>query len=136
MSTAIYSHPDCTLHQMGSWHPEAPERLRAIEDQLILARLEGLVEQVSAPLADEADILRNHTQGALDLVRDNLPQAAGEFYPLDGDTLLCKDSYRAALRAAGAAVAAAGGGKGRPRAQSRLGPPPPGPNPPPPAAPG
>ena len=106
MSTAIYSHPDCALHEMGSWHPEAPERLRAIEDQLILARLEGLVERVSAPLADEADILRNHTQGALDLVRGNLPQAPGEHYPLDGDTLLCKDSYRAALRAAGAAVAA------------------------------
>ena len=106
MSTAIYSHPDCSLHEMGSWHPETPERLRAIEDQLILARLDGLVEHVSAPLADEADILRNHTQGVLDLVRGNLPTASGDHYPLDGDTLLCKDSYRAALRAAGAAVAA------------------------------
>ncbi len=106
MSTAIYTHPDCSLHDMGSWHPECPGRLCAIEDQLILSRLEGLVEQVSAPLADEADILRNHTQAALDLVRDNVPTAAGELYPLDGDTLLCKDSYRAALRAAGAAVAA------------------------------
>ena len=43
MSTAIYSHPDCSLHEMGSWHPEAPGRLRAIEDQMILARLDGLV---------------------------------------------------------------------------------------------
>ena len=106
MSTAIYSHPDCSLHEMGDWHPESPARLRAIEDQLILARLDGLLEQVEAPLADEAAILRNHSQGALDLVRENLPAAAGEHYPLDGDTLLCKDSYRAALRAAGAAVAA------------------------------
>jgi len=106
MSTAIYSHPDCALHEMGSWHPEAPARLRAIDDQLIAARLDGLVEHASAPLADEADILRNHTQGAIDLVRENLPAAPGEHYPLDGDTLLCKDSYRAALRAAGAAVAA------------------------------
>jgi acetoin utilization deacetylase AcuC-like enzyme len=106
MSTAIYSHPDCSLHEMGSWHPECPERLRAIEDQLILARLDGLVERVSAPLADEADILRNHTQEALDRVRANLPAVPGERYPLDGDTLLCKDSWRAALRAAGAAVAA------------------------------
>ncbi|TQK10478.1 acetoin utilization deacetylase AcuC-like enzyme [Herbaspirillum sp. SJZ107] len=105
MSTAIYSHPDCLLHDMGDWHPETPARLRAIEDQLILARLDGLIEHCSAPLADEAAILRNHSRGALDLVRDNLPPA-GEHYPLDGDTLLCKDSYRAALRAAGAAVAA------------------------------
>ena len=106
MSTAIYSHPDCYLHEMGDWHPESPARLRAIDDQLIAARLDGLVEHLSAPLADEAAILRNHSQAALDLVRDNLPAAAGEHYPLDGDTLLCKDSYRAALRAAGAAVAA------------------------------
>ena len=69
MSTAIYSHPDCLLHDMGDWHPESPARLRAIEDQLILARLDGLIEQCSAPLADEAAILRNHSRGALDLVR-------------------------------------------------------------------
>ncbi|HEX8786494.1 MAG TPA: histone deacetylase family protein, partial [Telluria sp.] len=91
MSTAIYSHPDCLLHEMGDWHPEAPARLRAIEDQLILARLDGLIERSSAPLADEAAILRNHSRAALDLVRDNLPGAAGDLYPLDGDTSLCKD---------------------------------------------
>jgi acetoin utilization deacetylase AcuC-like enzyme len=90
---------------MGDWHPETPARLQAIEDQLILARLDGLVERCSGPLADEAAILRNHSQGALDLVRENLP-GAGEHYPLDGDTLLCKNSYQAALRAAGLAIAA------------------------------
>ncbi|GAB3389026.1 histone deacetylase family protein [Massilia agri] len=105
MSTAIYSHPDCLRHEMGDWHPECPERLRAIDDQLILARLDGLLEQRSAPLAELEDVLRNHTPGAVALVRDNVP-AAGDYYPLDGDTILCHDSYRAALRAAGAAVAA------------------------------
>jgi acetoin utilization deacetylase AcuC-like enzyme len=90
---------------MGDWHPETPARLQAIEDQLILARLDGLVERCDGPLADEAAILRNHSRGALELVRENLP-AAGEHYPLDGDTLLCKNSYQAALRAAGLAVAA------------------------------
>ncbi len=105
MSTAIFSHPDCLRHEMGDWHPECPERLRAIDDQLILARLDGLLEQRSAPLAEVAQVLRNHTPGALGLVRDNVP-AAGDYYPLDGDTILCHDSYRAALRAAGAAVAA------------------------------
>jgi len=105
MSTAIYSHPDCLRHEMGDWHPESPARLQAIDDQLILARLDGLIEQRSAPLAELSDVLRNHTPGAVALVRDNVP-AAGDYYPLDGDTILCHDSYRAALRAAGAAVAA------------------------------
>ena len=105
MSTAIDSHPDCLRHDMGSWHPESPSRLQAIDDQLILARLDGLIEQRSAPLADTAEILRNHTPGAVALVRDNVP-AEGDHYPLDGDTILCHHSYQAALRAAGAAVAA------------------------------
>jgi len=105
MSTAIFSHPDCLKHDMGDWHPESPDRLQAIEDQLILARLDGLVERRLAPLAEEASILRNHTPGALALVRDHVP-VAGEFYPLDADTILCHASYQAALRAAGAAVAA------------------------------
>ena len=106
MSTAIYSHPDCLRHDMGSWHPESPSRLQAIDDQLILARLDGLIEQRSAPLADTADILRNHTPGALALVRDHVPATPGDYYPLDGDTSHCHYSYQAALRAAGAAVAA------------------------------
>jgi acetoin utilization deacetylase AcuC-like enzyme len=106
MSTAIYSHPDCLRHDMGSWHPESPARLRAIDDQLILARLDGLIEQRSAPLAETAQILRNHTPGALALVRDHVPATPGDIYPLDGDTSLCHYSYQAALRAAGAAVAA------------------------------
>ncbi|HZV64117.1 MAG TPA: histone deacetylase family protein, partial [Telluria sp.] len=106
MSTAIYSHPDCLRHEMGEWHPESPARLQAIEDQLILARLDGLVERREAPLAPLAALRRNHSDDAIDKVRDNLPERAGDYYPLDPDTLLCKGSYQAALRAAGAALAA------------------------------
>jgi acetoin utilization deacetylase AcuC-like enzyme len=106
MSTAIYSHPDCLKHDMGDWHPESPSRLQAIEDQLILARLDGLLERRLAPLAEVPAILRNHTEGALALVRDHVPGTPGETYALDADTLLCHASYDAALRAAGAALAA------------------------------
>ena len=106
MSTAIFSHPECSRHDMGEWHPESPARLQAIEDQLILARLDGLLERREAPLAEIPAILRNHTEGALALVRDNTPKVEGELYPLDGDTMLCSHSYQAALRAAGAALAA------------------------------
>ncbi len=91
---------------MGEWHPESPARLQAIEDQLFLARLDGLIERREAPLAELPAILRNHSEAALALVRDNTPTVEGTLYPLDGDTMLCAHSYQAALRAAGAALAA------------------------------
>jgi acetoin utilization deacetylase AcuC-like enzyme len=105
MSTAIYSHPDCALHEMGEWHPESPARLQAIEDQLIGARLDGLIERRQGPLAELPALLRNHSEAAIALVRDHLP-GPGEYYPLDADTLLNQYSYQAALRAAGCAMAA------------------------------
>jgi acetoin utilization deacetylase AcuC-like enzyme len=105
MSTVIYSHPDCARHEMGEWHPESPARLQAISDQLILARLDGWIEQREAPLAQLADIARNHSAAAIALVRDHLP-GSGQYRPLDDDTLLNAHSWDAARRAAGAAVAA------------------------------
>jgi acetoin utilization deacetylase AcuC-like enzyme len=105
MSTAIYSHPDCLLHEMGEWHPECPARLTAIDDQLIAAGVATLVERREAPLAPLAAIERNHSANAIAMVRDQCPKAGG-YYPIDGDTLLNASSYQAALRAAGAAVAA------------------------------
>jgi acetoin utilization deacetylase AcuC-like enzyme len=91
---------------MGEWHPESPARLQAIEDQLILARIDGLVERREAPLAELPIIARNHTAAAIAMVRDHVPAEPGVYYPLDADTLLNSWSYKAALRAAGAAVAA------------------------------
>jgi acetoin utilization deacetylase AcuC-like enzyme len=90
---------------MGDWHPESPARLQAIEDQLIRARLDGLLERREGPLAELPALMRNHTEAAIALVRDNVP-GPGEYYPLDADTLLNQHSYQAALRAAGSAMAA------------------------------
>ncbi len=94
---------------MGQWHPECPARLQAIEDQLIASRIDGLLEHRDAPQADIADIARVHTADAIARVRDNVEALAGigsGYYPLDADTLLNEYSWKAALRAAGAAVAA------------------------------
>lgn len=103
-------------HEMGSWHPECPERLQAIEDQLIASRIDGFLERRDAPEADIADLGRVHRRGAIELVRDNTPSLAmaegapasghAGYFPLDGDTSLNAFSWNAALRAAGAAVAA------------------------------
>ena len=65
MSTAIYSHPDCLLHDMGDWHPECPGRLRAIEDQLILARIDGLLKTVNVDSPENGVMLENYRDDAL-----------------------------------------------------------------------
>jgi acetoin utilization deacetylase AcuC-like enzyme len=109
MTTAIYTHPDCKRHEMGSWHPECPERLQAIQDQLIASRIDDLLDHREAPEADLADIARVHTPGAIARIRENVPpitESHSGYYPLDADTMLNAYSWKAALRAAGAAVAA------------------------------
>ncbi|HEY5798669.1 MAG TPA: histone deacetylase family protein, partial [Burkholderiaceae bacterium] len=109
MSTAIYTHPDCRLHDMGAWHPESPQRLQAIADQLIASRLDSVVEHRQAEPAAEAELARVHTGAAIALVREQVEQLeaqGGGLYPLDGDTAVNRYSWRAALAAAGAAVAA------------------------------
>jgi acetoin utilization deacetylase AcuC-like enzyme len=104
MATGFYSHPECFLHDMGPWHPECPGRLHAIEDQLIASRIDMLVEREEAPLAEEAQLARVHTQAHIDYIRNRQP-LEGQV-EIDPDTTMCPQSYRAALRAAGAAVAA------------------------------
>lgn len=121
MTTGFYTHPDCKRHEMGSWHPESPARLQAIEDQLIASRIDGILDYREAAAADLNAIARVHSASAIALIRDNVPApkpalvsddpgaVAGRhagYYPLDGDTSLNAYSWQAALKAAGAAVAA------------------------------
>ncbi|WP_413459126.1 histone deacetylase family protein [Herbaspirillum huttiense] len=109
MTTAIYTHADCQRHEMGDWHPETPARLEAIEDQLILSRIDQFLDRREAPLADPAELERVHTAAAVDYVREHshaLSLSGEHYHSVDGDTLLNKHSWKAALRAAGAAVAA------------------------------
>ena len=39
MATGLFTHPEFLKHEMGHHHPECPDRLRAIEDQLIASRI-------------------------------------------------------------------------------------------------
>jgi acetoin utilization deacetylase AcuC-like enzyme len=108
MTTAFYTHADCKLHEMGAWHPEAPQRLQAIEDQLIASRIHALIEYREAPVALESDLELVHSAAAIARVRDNCPAPGSEaaYFLLDADTKLNACTWRASLRAAGAALAA------------------------------
>ena len=106
MTTAIYSHPLCYQHEMGPYHPESPARLKAIEDALIASGIDTFLEFRVAPEASVDDLLRIHTQEAVDMVRENQPEWEGDYHAVDADTFLNRFSWKAALRAAGAGIAA------------------------------
>lgn len=109
MPTAIYTHPACSRHEMGAWHPESPERLAAITNQLILAQLDPFLQHREAPAATIEQISRVHSLESIERVRDNVLQLqrdGGDYYPLDADTMLNAHSWDAAIQAAGAAIAA------------------------------
>lgn len=94
---------------MGDWHPESPARLQAIEDQLIASRIDAFLDYREAPEADVAAIERVHSADAIARVRDPVSALAvsgAAYFPIDADTMLNVHSWKAALRAAGAAVAA------------------------------
>jgi len=104
MSTAFITHADCLKHEMGAWHPECPERLAAIEDQLIASGVGQYLARYDAPLATDEELARVHPIDYVRAIRDAAPQE-GTVH-LDPDTAMNPHSLRAALRAAGAAVLA------------------------------
>ncbi len=108
MSTAFFTHPDCRRHDMGAGHPECPQRLDAIEDHLIATGLDIALTRHDAPLVDLKDVELAHTHHYVAELRDLLEQieASGEPKALDPDTAANPGTWKAALRAAGAAVAA------------------------------
>ena len=108
MSTAFFSHPDCREHDMGRGHPECPQRLDAINDHLLATGLDMALERREAPLVDLADVVLAHESLYVTELKSVLEDvaASGERRAMDPDTIACAATWRAARRAAGAAVAA------------------------------
>ena len=87
---------------MGAHHPERPQRISAIEDQLIAAGLESALTRFAAPLATDEQLARAHPLEYVQAIRQAAPRA-GTVH-LDPDTAMNPHTLNAALRAAGAAV--------------------------------
>lgn len=99
-STAYITHRDCQLHDVGSYHPEAPGRLTAISDHLIAQGIDAYFSYYDAPLATLEQLLRVHSAAYLEHVKRTAPQSG--IAHLDPDTAMCPHTWQAALRAAGA----------------------------------
>jgi hypothetical protein len=103
MTTGYITHPDFLKHEMGSHHPECPERIQAINDQLIRSGVDRFLHHLDAPLATEDQLELVHSPDHVSFVRDRAPESG--YFMLDGDTIMNPHTYRVALRAAGAAIA-------------------------------
>src|SRR5205807_6265166 len=96
-------HPACLEHDPGRYHPESPERLRAVLEALDAPEFARL-DRREAPEAALDDIARVHPRAFAERILAVVPQSG--HVGIDADTVMSPASGRAALRAAGAVVAA------------------------------
>jgi acetoin utilization deacetylase AcuC-like enzyme len=104
MSTAYITHESSQQHAMGPGHPECPDRVLAIENELNTAGLMGMLARHQAPAATKAQLARVHQQDYIEEIFTASP-SHGLIY-LDTDTAMNAYSLTAAVHAAGAAVQA------------------------------
>jgi acetoin utilization deacetylase AcuC-like enzyme len=84
VTTALISHRECLRHNMGAWHPEAPARLQAVEDQLIASGLVGHFAHYDAPLVQRDELERVHEAAYIDAIQRAVPRTG--LAHLDPDT--------------------------------------------------
>jgi len=104
VTTALITHPACLEHDTGPFHPESPDRLRAVLAALETEEFTALLREL-APEATIEQLTRVHPANYVEAILSIQPES-GEQVPLDGDTLMSEGTAQAALRAAGAAVMA------------------------------
>ncbi len=104
MSTAFISHTDCLKHEMIPGHPECPERLHAIQDQLIRSGVFDHLRHYEAPKASVEQLAHAHD---MLYVKEILARSPREgLAHIDPDTFMNPHTADAALRAAGATILA------------------------------
>ena len=104
MPTALFTHQACLDHDAGDYHPECPDRLRAVLRALEAEEFAGLLRE-TAPQATVEQLARAHPEDYVAAILAVRP-APGRLVQLDPDTAMSAGTAEAALRAAGAAAAA------------------------------
>ncbi|PXX49442.1 MULTISPECIES: histone deacetylase family protein [Aquitalea] len=102
--TAYITHPVCLQHNMGVGHPECPERLIAIRDQLMAAQIYDSLHEVEAPEVTEQQLARVHPPRYVEYIEACSP-SVGTFR-MDPDTAMAPGTLSAARHAAGAVIKA------------------------------
>jgi acetoin utilization deacetylase AcuC-like enzyme len=105
LQTGFFTHRACAEHEMGSWHPESPERLAAIHDHLISTGIAPHLEHFDAGPASVAALARAHDIRYIERLQTSVPRQG--YQPVDPDTSMNPHTWNAALRSAGAVIEAA-----------------------------
>lgn len=98
------SHPSCKRHEMGEGHPESPQRLSAIEQQLKQRGIWSSLTHLEAGKADRSQLTIAHTDAMLVHLYESAPSDG--YAMLDADTQMNSSSLDAALHATGAGLMA------------------------------
>jgi len=104
MTIRIYRGKDCLLHDMGAEHPECPDRIHAINDQLLSSGLEMSCEHVDAQMIEKEAIYQVHDKAYVNEIFSQAPDDGIVW--LDDETAMMNKTLSAARYAAGAAVQA------------------------------
>jgi acetoin utilization deacetylase AcuC-like enzyme len=103
--TGLVYHPAYLAHDMGAGHPESPNRLRAIMQQLERSGTAERVRRIEPRKAEDEWVTQIHTPSYVAALNKHQP-ASGRV-ALDPDTSMSAGSLEAAYLAAGGALAAA-----------------------------
>src|SRR5476649_772888 len=105
MSTLLISHPACLNHLTPPGHPERPDRLRAVEEELAKPKFQMLARD-QAPMADADIVTLVHPMEYFEAISEASPSEGEGMVRLDADTSMSSGSFEAALRGAGGATMA------------------------------
>lgn len=95
----IFHHPNSLTHHMGNDHLEAPKRVLLIEQSIRTATFQTDFNKANPATID--DILAVHTSSLYNTIKDSQNYARVELTP---DTTTNKNTFSAALTAAGGAI--------------------------------
>ncbi|MBI3356929.1 MAG: histone deacetylase [Nitrospirae bacterium] len=101
--TGLVYHPAYLDHDMGTGHPESPNRLRAIMQQLERSGTVARLMRIEPRKAEETWITQVHTPGYVAALSQHAPTSGR--VSLDPDTSMSPGSLTAAYFAAGGALA-------------------------------
>ena len=103
--TVWISHPMFLRHEPGGTHPESPQRITAILEELKHRKIWRRLQAAEAEEVSDAQLALVHPRRYLRFLESVQPQE-GKIYRLDDDTVISNRSLEAARFAAGAVIKA------------------------------